>query len=103
MECPTLQETSETLHEGEEYEIDNSGCCTVLKKRCNKEKCTPQDECLENLEKIPNPSTLNDCCPKFMCGKGERLQIWITCFIYRYTKRQVYVHNEAQAYEYSCV
>ena len=69
MECPTLQETSETLHEGEEYEIDNSGCCTVLKKRCNKEKCTPQDECLENLEKVPNPSTLNDCCPKFMCGK----------------------------------
>ena len=55
--------------EGEQYEVVNSGCCTIQKKVCVKEKCEPQEECSENLVKIPDPSTKDACCPKFKCGR----------------------------------
>ena len=56
--------------EGEEYEMVNSGCCNILKKICVHSKCEPQEECSENLIKIPDPDSKEDCCPKFKCGKG---------------------------------
>ena len=69
VDCPPLNATGETLMEGEQYEEVNSGCCTILKKKCVKENCQPQEECSENLVKIPDPSTKDDCCPKFKCGR----------------------------------
>ena len=69
VDCPPLNATGKTLMEGEQYEEVNSGCCTILKKKCVKENCQPQEECSENLVKIPDPSTKDDCCPKFKCGR----------------------------------
>ena len=67
--CPPLNATGETLMEGEHYEVDNSGCCPIQKKVCVKEICEPQEDCSENLVKIPDPATEDACCPKFKCGR----------------------------------
>ena len=64
-----MTETAESLLEGEDYQLDNSGCCPVLKKVCDPDKCQVQEECSDHLVKIPDPSTINSCCPKFKCGK----------------------------------
>ena len=69
--CPPLNATGETLMEGEHYEVDNSGCCPIQKKVCVKEICEPQEDCSENLVKIPDPATEDACCPKFKCGRSQ--------------------------------
>ena len=63
--------------EGEQYEVVNSGCCTIQKKVCVKERCEPHKECSENLVKIPDPSTEDACCPKFKCGRFQVLYQFI--------------------------
>ena len=69
VDCPPLNATGEALLEGEQYEVVNSGCCTIQKKVCVKERCEPQEECSENLVKLPDPATEDACCPKFKCGR----------------------------------
>jgi len=65
--CPPINATGETLMEGENYEVVSLGCCLIQKKVCVKERCELQEECSENLVKIPDRATEDACCPKFKC------------------------------------
>ena len=67
--CPAVESTAEPLLDGEEYEVDNSGCCASLRKVCKKEKCPVEEECSENLIKVLDLGTKDLCCPKYKCGK----------------------------------
>ena len=82
---------------GENYEVVNLGCCPIQKKVCVKERCELQEECSENLVNIPDRATEDACCPKFKCGRFQVLYQFIKkkCLYSRYTKGQVFVHNEA--------
>ena len=67
-ECPLINENLEPLSEGEEYVEHFDGCCQKQEKVCNKENCSPQEDCSDNLVQIPDPLTNNACCAKFKCG-----------------------------------
>ena len=69
-ECPAVAPPPPTLEEGEDLQLETSGCCPVTRVVCRPETCPPPTlECSHHLVRLRDFSQNNSCCPKYKCGE----------------------------------
>ncbi|ENN77020.1 hypothetical protein YQE_06514, partial [Dendroctonus ponderosae] len=66
-ECEEVTITStEALEPGYEKEIDENGCCPLVKLVCKKDKCPQPQECPQ-YHTLKKEDIESKCCPLFVC------------------------------------
>ena len=74
-ECPAVPQAAPALEEGEEYQVERTGCCPVTRTVCRPETCPPPLECPHHLATVRDLSHNSSCCTKYKCGEAQYLDI----------------------------